>query len=570
MSIQVSGLNYSYPQADEWVLRDISFTLHPGEILGLTGPSGAGKSTLLHLMAGLLEPPCGQIHLEQAGKPRIALVVQQAEKQFFERTLYEDIAFGPLNQGLSPAEAGNIVEESMHAVGLDPIEFGPRSPFTLSSGEKRRAAVAGILALEPDYLLCDEIMAGLDDTGREQMRLLLCRLAAEGKGILMVSHRMDEVLAVCDRLLLMEQGQITISGDTLSVISALEKEWGALTPSREVLYRLQALQFPVDPYQCRDPLDAARQIQQLSSQHVFLSRPVVDKEREAAAGQHVSYSASQEPFLHLSADNLGGQETSTNMEKQEAGSRRERAIQLDPRSRMIFTLLLAMFIFQGSSLAELAVLAAIMAFDFYFSRYSLGQLLQGTGGLFALILFTIVLQIFLLPGETLWQWGPLQISREGLYQSLLLGLKLTLLIIIMQMMITSTTITELLRGLEWFLQPLSRLKLPVEELVLTMTISLRFIPILNREMEAIRTAQVARGAVFDRGPISKRLRMQLSLLVPLLAHTMQRAEQLAVAMDSRAYVPGIPRTHMQQLRLAGWDYLYLMLAVLMAVLIWGL
>lgn len=567
MSIQVSCLNYSYPRADEWVLRDISFALHPGEILGLTGPSGAGKSTLLHLMAGLLQTQYGQISFTQAGEPRTALVVQQVEKQFFERTLYADIAFGPLNQGRSAAQARDIVEEAMNTVGLDPVVYGPRSPFTLSSGEKRRAALAGILALEPDYLLCDEIMAGLDDAGREQMRLLLRRLAAEGKGILMVSHRMDEILAVCNRLMIMEQGRITISGDTLSVISALEREWGALTPSREVLYRLQALQFPVDPYPCRDPRDAARQIQQLSWQQVFFPPSAANKEMQAAR-QSAEHAYSPEPVLQT--EGAHKQAARREPDQQVSVRSKKKAIALDPRSRMIFTLLLAVLIFQGSSRAELAVLVAIMAFDFYFSRHSLQQLLHGTGGLFALILFTVLLQIFLLPGETLWQWGPVQISRQGLYQSLLLGLKLTLLIIIMQMMITSTTITELLRGLEWFLQPLSRLKLPVEELVLTMTISLRFIPILNREMEAIRTAQVARGAVFDRGPISKRLRMQLSLLVPLLAHTMQRAEQLAVAMDSRAYVPGIPRTHMQPLRLASWDYLYLMLALLLAVLIWSL
>lgn len=253
MPITIDRITYTFKKGTPWertALTEVSFSLERGEILGISGPTGSGKSTLLMLIAGLLPLQTGQMLVDGQScrervsaqrSSRIAMAAQMPEKQLFELTVYKDIAFGPANLGVKKEELPFRVEEAMQAVGLDYNLFKDRAPYSLSTGEKRRAAIAGILAMHPDYLLLDEPGAGLDWEGREELGRRLMELRSQGKGIMVVSHHLDDLLRICDRLLILEKGSVKYWGETLDVVEKIENDLCSqgLTPVREIANGLE-------------------------------------------------------------------------------------------------------------------------------------------------------------------------------------------------------------------------------------------------------------------------------------------------------------------------------------------
>jgi energy-coupling factor transport system ATP-binding protein len=275
MALNAEKISYYYPEnPQQEVLRAVSFSLARGEIVGLIGPSGSGKSTLLQILGGLRQPQRGQVILDgtrldakqgpsrQDLAAKIGLVFQMPEKQLFERTVFADIAFGPKNIKVAPAQISERVIAAMQAVGLDDASFAGRSPLSLSSGEKRRVALAGVLALQPSYLLLDEPTAGLDGEGRQKILDILLRSRQEGIGILVVSHQMKDLMQIADRLLVLKNGQVLLQGTSFDVIRELEQQaYGGqgLTPSRRVLLQLMHKGWPLDA-DCGTPQQVAQEI----------------------------------------------------------------------------------------------------------------------------------------------------------------------------------------------------------------------------------------------------------------------------------------------------------------------
>ena len=200
-----------------WALRDVSFAIAPGEFFGIAGHTGSGKSTLIQHMNGILHPTCGRVLVEgrdvadkaQAARVRadVGVVFQYPEHQLFADTVYHDVAFGPRNLKLSDEEVDARVRESLALVGLDFDEIGNASPFELSGGQQRRVAFAGVLAMEPRILVLDEPVAGLDPVARRDFLTLIAGLHAQGRTVVMISHSMDNLAALCDRVLVLNEGR---------------------------------------------------------------------------------------------------------------------------------------------------------------------------------------------------------------------------------------------------------------------------------------------------------------------------------------------------------------------------
>ena len=212
-----------------WALRDVSLTVHRGEFLGLAGHTGSGKSTLVQHLNGLIRPQEGSVHAlgldlsnkkeAAAVKAKVGVVFQYPERQLFAETVAQDVAFGPHNLGLSQAEVARRVESSLARVGLDLATIGDKSPFELSGGQQRRVAFAGVLAMEPEVLVLDEPMAGLDPAARRDFLELIGRLHREGLTVVMVSHSMDDLANCCDRIVVMNEGAVFAEGAPAQVFA---------------------------------------------------------------------------------------------------------------------------------------------------------------------------------------------------------------------------------------------------------------------------------------------------------------------------------------------------------------
>lgn len=205
-----------------WALRDVSLTVRRGEFLGLAGHTGSGKSTLAQHLNGLIRPQEGSVRAlgldlsnkkdAAAVKAKVGVVFQYPERQLFAETVAQDVAFGPHNLGLPQDEVDRRVESSLSRVGLDLSTVGDKSPFELSGGQQRRVAFAGVLAMEPEVLVLDEPMAGLDPAARRDFLELIDRLHRDGLTVVMVSHSMDDLANCCDRIVVMNEGAVFAEG----------------------------------------------------------------------------------------------------------------------------------------------------------------------------------------------------------------------------------------------------------------------------------------------------------------------------------------------------------------------
>ncbi|QIB27114.1 energy-coupling factor transporter ATPase [Caloranaerobacter azorensis] len=238
MSIIIKNLTHIYNPKSPFetkALDNINLEIDKGEFIGLIGHTGSGKSTFIQHLNGLLKPTSGKIFINGLDitskdvslkeiRQKVGLVFQYAEYQLFEETVAKDIAFGPKNLGLSEDEIEKRVKESMEMVGLNYEALKDRSPFELSGGQKRRVAIAGILAMKPEILILDEPTAGLDPKGRDEILGQIKRLHEKYKiTIILVSHSMEDIAKLVDRLIVMYRGKIVMNGTPREIFSKSEE-----------------------------------------------------------------------------------------------------------------------------------------------------------------------------------------------------------------------------------------------------------------------------------------------------------------------------------------------------------
>ena len=262
--VQTEKLSHVYSPGTPFqhaALVDVDFRAYPGELLGIIGHTGSGKSTLIQHLNGLLKPTSGRVLVEgqdiweskaatRQARFRVGLVFQYPEYQLFEETCYKDISFGPKNMGLDEAEVDRRVREAAAFVGL-PDSVLDQSPFELSGGQKRRVAIAGVIAMEPAVLILDEPTAGLDPVGVEQiMSNIHDYHEAKNASIIVISHSMEEMARRVDRLVVVNDGRIPLEGTPREVFahgSELEEMGLGVPRMTRVFHRLNALGAEVDP-----------------------------------------------------------------------------------------------------------------------------------------------------------------------------------------------------------------------------------------------------------------------------------------------------------------------------------
>ncbi|AKA71443.1 energy-coupling factor transporter ATPase [Clostridium scatologenes] len=256
MSIKIENLTHIYMKGSPFekkALDNVNITIDEGEFVALIGHTGSGKSTLIQHINGLLKPSSGKIVIDDVDitekkinlnfiRKKVGLVFQYPEYQLFEETIEKDIAFGPKNLGLSDDHINSRVKRAMNMVGLDYENYKDKSPFELSGGQKRRVAIAGVVAMEPKILILDEPTAGLDPKGRDDILGKIKDLHREYKmTIILVSHSMEDVAKLADRILVMHKGKAILDGAPSQVFKEIDtlESVGLAVP--QVTYLVRAL-----------------------------------------------------------------------------------------------------------------------------------------------------------------------------------------------------------------------------------------------------------------------------------------------------------------------------------------
>ena len=278
--LQIKDLSHLYSAGTPFehkALDQVSFSVERGEFIGIIGHTGSGKSTLMQHMNGLLKPTSGAVLLDgvdiwqdkkttRQARFRVGLVFQYPEYQLFEETVYKDIAFGPKNMGLNADEVDRRVREAAGFVGLTEEQLKV-SPFDLSGGQKRRVAIAGVIAMEPEVLILDEPTAGLDPVGREGiLENIQAYRKAKNATIMMVSHSMSDVARLTDRLLVMNGSRLAMDGTPAEVFLRAQElvEMGLDIPDvTRVFLRLKQMGLPVEPvYSIEQAVEALKKLKE--------------------------------------------------------------------------------------------------------------------------------------------------------------------------------------------------------------------------------------------------------------------------------------------------------------------
>lgn len=264
MSVKVENLTHIYNEGlphESVAVQDVSFSIEDGQIAGIIGHTGSGKSTLVQHLNGLIKPKTGSIYIEGENicdgktvmreiRKKVGLVFQYPEYQLFEETVFKDVAFGPKNIGLADEELEDRVREAIELVGLDYEQIKDKSPFDLSGGQKRRVAIAGVIAMKPKVLILDEPTAGLDPKAHRDVLDMIIRVHEHENNItIMVSHNMEDIASMCDKVIVMDRAHAVMEGTPEEVFArrAELKQMGlAAPPVTELIDMLNDRGFKLD------------------------------------------------------------------------------------------------------------------------------------------------------------------------------------------------------------------------------------------------------------------------------------------------------------------------------------
>lgn len=489
---------------------------NPGEIVLVAGRSGSGKSTLARVAAGVLVPNGGTVTIaERPVLPGdVGLAFQRPEDQLFCSTVLEDVAYGPRNRGLSEEDSAARAEQALGDLGV-PRKLWDRSPFELSGGERRRAALAGIVAQGCEAYVFDEPTAGLDGPSRELLHATVRGLSGRGYPVVVVSHDVAEWLPLADRVVLLRAGEVAFAGDA-SVCCA-----------------------------CGWPFE-----------RVGLSAPLLVRWAVALAGEEVgeadaNTAASGEERAANGGGTGGTNASSGSLCERSDGGRPSRRValpvgtyvaactplhRLDARVKLLLVLALTVAVFAaGTPLSVVLLLAAAIACE-RAAGISAGALVRALKPTLVVLVFSLLANALRVDGSgdvTLVAWVGLSIP--GLARGALAVARIVAVVAGVLAVSASTTGPQIADALGSMLRPLGKLGAPVDDLSMVISVALRFLPECVRSFDQIHAAQRARGAHFDEGKLSERLGKWVAVLVPMVVALFRRADDLARAMHDRCY-----------------------------------
>lgn len=542
-SLAFSHVSIAYENAD--VLNDISLSVPSGRVTLIAGRSGAGKTTLACLAAGLTKAQSGSVLLGgTAPVPgEVALAFQNPEQQLFLETVGHELAFAPRNLGCSEDEVARRVSEA--ASQLEIKELLPSDPFCLSGGQARRVALASILTLNPRAVVLDEPTAGLDAPARSALHRLVQDIACKGLPVLVVSHDLEEWLAIADQVILLADGTIAWQGTPDALASDIDAfaRAGLEPPEswqlRELLVQAEKRDsagvngvVPVETAAQGQEAGTARGPEGSATQEpegsvARDSKSTAAQGPKATAARELKGVATQEPSSH-------GSEVAAKPGRKDAAGRGLEGV--DARVKVILLLVATAALFAARApwaLAMWAMLCLLVLRASGIGGKAVARALKPVALLFA---FIVCANLVSCDGSAdVAIAGSVGISTVGAARAATAVARIIMLVCLALSVAESTTPTKLAHACTSLMRPLGHIGVPIEDVGLVLSMALRFIPVVSEEAGRIRLAQRARGVNFDEGSVLRRVRAWAAVLTPLVVGLFRRADRVAESMDARCY-----------------------------------
>ena len=490
----LKNLNFSYDDNDgsSCTIENFSLSIKKGTLTAITGASGSGKSTILELSAGLLNPKSGKVFCEK----RPSLALQDASSALFEAFAADDVAFGPKNLGKKGKELKNLVRNSMETAGLPFEQFADRGTFMLSGGEKRKLALAGIIALDSDVILFDEPTAGLDPKSRRNIMVQFRKLVESGKTVVFSTHRMDEA-DFADRHIKMRNGKIV--GDSL--------EAELMSSDKKIASGIAKNTLEAKP-EIRNLQDAKSKSGNLPEAKRLQGTGLLEKLRKTKI-------FGENPEMHRK--NL----------LQKVGA--------VPKYCIFLALFVLSLVFENvyasAAVVLLSVIYGICA-AFPARRYLSSFLI-----ILPWMIFFCAFQLLIsVPAENdvvYFQLGWILVSKSKILACVNLVLHTFSAFCCVRVFIYSTSESEFLSGISGILKPLEMMKIPVRSVIVIVEIVFRFIPLLIEELCSIVKTQIVRGGLGEAKSLGSKIKILIPLFIPLIIQTVKRSEALADALTAR-------------------------------------
>lgn len=534
-SLTFSHVSIAYENAE--VLNDISLSIPSGRVTLIAGRSGAGKTTLACLAAGLTKAQSGSVLLGgTAPVPgEVALAFQNPEQQLFLETVEHELAFAPRNLGCSEDEVARRVSEA--ASQLEIKELLPSDPFCLSGGQARRVALASILTLSPRAVVLDEPTAGLDAPARSALHCLVQDIACKGLPVLVVSHDLEEWLAIADQVVLLADGTIAWQGTPAALASDMDAfaRAGLKPPESWQLRELLAQAEKRDSAGVNGAtsVEAAVQGQEAGAARGPEGSVAQDSKSTAAQGpmagaaQEPEGTSAQEPSSH-------GSEVAARPGRKDAAGRGLEGV--DARVKVTLLLVATAALFAARAPWALAVWAMLCLLVLRASGIGGKAVARALKPVALLLAFIVCANLVSCDGSAdVAIAGSVGISTVGAARAATAVARIIMLVCLALSVAESTTPTKLAHACTSLMRPLGHIGVPIEDVGLVLSMALRFIPVVSEEAGRIRLAQRARGVNFDEGSVLRRVRAWAAVLTPLVVGLFRRADRVAESMDARCY-----------------------------------